>query len=176
MKGWAEAVVAFLSRMTSSAMSVECHLTFVRGKNVRCTDECEQGGDPGSAHNDTDRANHRWLLSSTLRGRRHDSPTRRARDRPPSRRLAASTIPPSQSKTRGSARWLQSVSAHALWLGRRSCPVALPGRPNRVHWVRRPEEVARVRRCEPAATDADGRLRTSLDGSPRAGSKSIASC
>jgi|SRR6185295_7319700 len=82
MKGWAEAVVAFLSRMTSSAMSVECHLTFVRGKNVRCTDECEQGGDPGSAHNDTDRANHRWLLSSTLRGRRHDSPTRRARDRP----------------------------------------------------------------------------------------------
>jgi hypothetical protein len=30
------------------------------------------------------------------------------------------------------------------------------------------EEVARVRRCEPA-TDADGRLWTTLDGSPRAG-------
>jgi hypothetical protein len=72
-----------------------------------------------------------------------------------------------RSRTRGSARWLQSVSAHALWLGRRSCPVALPRRPSRVHLgVRRPEEVARVRRCEPTATDADGRLRTSLDGSP----------
>src|SRR4029078_1111161 len=64
MKGWAEAIVAFLGRMTSSAMSVECHLPFVRGKNVRCADECEQGGQPGVAQNDTDRGNHKWLLGS----------------------------------------------------------------------------------------------------------------
>src|SRR5687767_9931649 len=64
VQGWAEAIVAFLGRMTSSAMSVECHLTFVRGKNVRCADECEQGGQPGGARNDTDQANHKWLLSS----------------------------------------------------------------------------------------------------------------
>src|SRR5688572_1019638 len=63
MKGWAEAIVAFLGRMTSSAMSVECQLTFVRGKNVPCADECEQGGQPGGARNDTDRGNHEWLLS-----------------------------------------------------------------------------------------------------------------
>lgn len=67
MQGWAEAIVAFLGRMTSSAMSVECHLTFVRGKNMRCADECEQGGQPGGAHNDTDQANQNGSLALSLR-------------------------------------------------------------------------------------------------------------
>ena len=69
MKGWAEAIVAFLGRMTGSAMSVECHLTVVRSQNVRCADEREQGGQPGGAHNDTDQANHKSLQLYRYGGR-----------------------------------------------------------------------------------------------------------
>jgi hypothetical protein len=72
-------------------------------------------------------------------------------------------------KTRGPAGWLQSVSARALSL---FVPQMYP-RKGRLPMS---EEVARVRRCEPAATDADGRLRTSLDGLPGPDSKSVVNC